>query len=178
LALKLFDKVWNMLGLVEADEPVEEKQVKTNEKTSSRPDRKTEHSVERSTERMNKPTVEIKPAAKSVAPAASTFVATSEKGRIVLTQPEGFDDSRQIAEHLTNGKLVVVNFERTDAETTKRTIDFMSGITYAVGGTVQRVSATIFLFAPSTVEVLSNDRFVEQEQTLMSWRGNKQGRDQ
>jgi cell division inhibitor SepF len=173
MALKLFDKVWNILGLVDADEPAEDIAVKPNDKLGSRAERKNE----RASERVNKPSEENKAAKQfgQVTPASATG---GGKGKIVLTQPDGFDDSRQIAEHLTNGKMVVVNFERTDADTTKRTIDFMSGITYAVGGIVQRISATVFLFAPKSVEVLSNDRLGDQEPALMSWRGQKQGRDQ
>ena len=180
--MKLFDKVWNALGLVEAEESSEEIPVRTSEKTSSRPERKNDHVSEHGNERMadrtTKPTEEPKLSIKplpQISP-ASTAILTREK--IVLTQPDGFDDSRQIAEHLTKGNLVLVNFERTDAETIKRTIDFMSGITYAVGGTVQRISTTIFLFAPPAVEVLSNDRFTEQEQVPPSFRGHKQGRSQ
>ena len=81
----------------------------------------------------------------------------------------GFDDARQIAENVTNGKTVVVNFERTDVETTKRTVDFMSGITYAVGGTVQRISSTVFLFAPAQVEVFSSEGFADDVQAMLPW---------
>ena len=97
--------------------------------------------------------------------------------KLILTQPNGFDDARQIAENVTNGKTVVVNFDRTDADTTKRTIDFMSGITFAVGGSVQRISTTIFLFAPATVEVYTNERQYADESTMLPWRGQKSGRD-
>ena len=65
---------------------------------------------------------------------------------------------------------MVVNFERTDGETTKRTVDFMSGITYAVGGTVQRISSTIFMFAPAQVEVFASERTTDAEQAMLSWR--------
>lgn len=156
--MKLFDKVWNVLGLVDTDEPGEEVPAKPTDKSVSRLERKNE----RASERANKPVEENKPIVKPLGQVTIAPAINSGKGKIVLTQPDGFDDSRQIAEHLTNGKMVLVNFERTDADTTKRTIDFMSGITYAVGGTVQRISATIFLFAPPSVEVLSNDRFGEQ----------------
>ena len=162
--MKLFDKVWSALGLVEAEE-TEEQPVKPAEKPSSRQERKSERPL--------KQAEEMKPT-RTVALPASPAIGSA---KLVLTQPNGFDDARQIAENVTNGKTVVVNFDRTDADTTKRTIDFMSGITFAVGGSVQRISTTIFLFAPANVEVYTNERQYADESTLLSWRGQKSGRD-
>ena len=162
--MKLFDKVWSALGLVEAEE-TEEQPVKPAEKTSSRQERKSERPL--------KQAEEIKPT-RTVALPASPAIGSA---KLVLTQPNGFDDARQIAENVTNGKTVVVNFDRTDADTTKRTIDFMSGITFAVGGSVQRISTTIFLFAPANVEVYTNERQYADESTMLPWRGQKSGRD-
>ena len=162
--MKLFDKVWSALGLVEAEE-TEEQPVKPAEKTNSRQERKSERPL--------KQAEEIKPT-RNVALPASPVIGCA---KLILTQPNGFDDARQIAENVTNGKTVVVNFDRTDADTTKRTIDFMSGITFAVGGSVQRISTTIFLFAPANVEVYTNERQYADESTLLSWRGQKSGRD-
>ena len=162
--MKLFDKVWSALGLVEAEE-TEEQPVKPAEKTNSRQERKSERPL--------KQAEEIKPT-QTVALPASPAIGSA---KLVLTQPNGFDDARQIAENVTNGKTVVVNFDRTDADTTKRTIDFMSGITFAVGGSVQRISTTIFLFAPANVEVYTNERQYADESTMLPWRGQKSGRD-
>ena len=167
-----------MLGLVESDE-TEEAQKFPADKPSARADRKND--------RLSKPSEEAKPrwnpqtesatSASSPALPARTQPAISNeqeasgnKNKVVVTQPMGFDDARQIAENVTNGKTVVVNFERTDGETTKRTVDFMSGITYAVGGTVQRISSTIFMFAPAQVEVFASERTTDAEQGMLSWR--------
>ena len=167
--MKLFDKIWSALGLVETEE-TEEQPVKAKEKSGSRLERKPERTI--------KPNEEDKPSL--FKPTHSVAVSIGQpigKASLVLTQPNGFDDARQIAENVTNGKTVVVNFARTDTDTTKRTIDFMSGITYAVGGTVQRVSNAIFLFAPANVEIFTNDRHHEDEAALLPWRSQKSGRD-
>ena len=167
-----------MLGLVESEE-TEEAQKSPADKPAVRVDRKNDRS--------SKPIEEAKPRwnpqAESAAPASSPALpartqpaisneqeASGTKTKVVITQPMGFDDARQIAENVTNGKTVVVNFERTDGETTKRTVDFMSGITYAVGGTVQRISSTIFMFAPAQVEVFASERTTDAEQAMLSWR--------
>ena len=176
--MKLLDKIWSMLGLVESDE-TEEAQKSPADKQAVRSDRKNE--------RISKPADEAKPRwnpqpesatppsppslpAKAQPAISNEQEASGNKGKVVITQPMGFDDARQIAENVTNGKTVVVNFERTDGETTKRTVDFMSGITYAVGGTVQRISSTIFMFAPAQVEVFASERVADAEQGMLPWR--------
>lgn len=175
--MKLLDKIWSMLGLVEADETEETPQTPAD-KSSVKADRKSERAPklpEESKSRRN-----AQPESIASVPAPSLPVRTSQitqnpqeapadGGKVVVTQPMGFDDARQIAENVTNGKTVIVNFERTDGETTKRTVDFMSGITYAVGGTVQRISSTIFLFAPAQVEVFASERVADAEPGMLPW---------
>lgn len=175
--MKFTDKIWNMLGLVDADD-ADEAQPMPTDKSTVRPERKSER-VPKSAEDTKPRWI---PQPESALPVSGTslpvktnsvsIVATESgggKGQLAITQPMGFDDARQIAENVTNGKTVVVNFERTDVETTKRTVDFMSGITYAVGGTVQRISSTVFLFAPAQVEVFSSEGFADDVQAMLPW---------
>ena len=167
-----------MLGLVESEE-TEEAQKSPADKPTVRTDRKNDRSskpAEEAKPRWNSQAEPAMPASSPALPARTQPAISNEqeasgtKTKVVITQPMGFDDARQIAENVTNGKTVVVNFERTDGETTKRTVDFMSGITYAVGGTVQRISSTIFMFAPAQVEVFASERTTDAEQGMLSWR--------
>jgi cell division inhibitor SepF len=185
MALKLLDKIWNMLGLVESED-AEDTSPSTSDKPVPRLERKAERPVKANDEVKPRRTqtstnsepvsLPIQPQRTPTPPSSSVMATpamppqTNGKGQLSITQPTGFDDARQIAENVTNGKTVVVNFERTDGDTTKRTVDFMSGITYAVGGTVQRISSTVFLFAPAHVEVFTSERFSEDEQSMLPWR--------
>ena len=166
--MKLLDRIWNLLGLVESDE-LEETEKGVSEKATARTDRKNERPSTKVVEdsRIHR-TVSLEPSsivnatalpAKAIPSSSSARDPENGKEIVVITQPMGFDDARQIAENVKNGKTVLVNFERTDGETIKRTVDFMSGITYAVSGTVQRVSNTIFLFAPAHVGIYATERF-------------------
>ena len=168
--MKLLDRIWNLLGLVESDE-LEETEKGGSEKATARTERNNErpsakvHDDPRIRRTMPPdPSPMVSASALSVktnpSPSSASFRdSEGGKGTVVITQPMGFDDARQIAENVKNGKTVLVNFERSDGETIKRTVDFMSGITYAVSGTVQRVSNTIFLFAPARVEIYATERF-------------------
>ena len=71
----------------------------------------------------------------------------------MVVEPFTFDDAQHIADHLKNRKPVVVNLESTEPEVAKRMIDFISGTTYALGGTIQKVGNNIFLCAPVNVDV-------------------------
>ncbi len=183
--MKLLDKIWNMLGLVESED-AEDTSPGTSDKPTPRSERKAERPAKvndevkprwtqtpANSEPVALPTLPQRASATPSSSVAATPVISTQtngKGKLSITQPTGFDDARQIAENVTNGKTVVVNFERTDGDTTKRTVDFMSGITYAVGGTVQRISSTVFLFAPAHVEVFTSERFAEDEQSMLPWR--------
>ena len=50
-------------------------------------------------------------------------------------------------------RVVLVNFENTEKEVARRIVDFMSGSTYALGGTVQKISTYIFAFVPNNVNI-------------------------
>ena len=177
--MKLLDRIWSMLGLVDAED-TEETAQPPMDKPTDRPERKPERAAKtldnssksrwKAQPEQSLPVVSnTLPSVPAASAPAAPHKAVDFKGTVVLTQPTGFDDARQIAENVTNGKTVIVNFERTDGDTTKRTVDFMSGITYAVGGTVQRISSTIFLFAPAQVTIFSNERFSMEEQGSLPW---------
>ena len=48
--------------------------------------------------------------------------------------------------------------QNTDRELSKRPIDFASGMTYALGGGMQRISQGIFLLTPADVEVSAEEK--------------------
>ncbi len=75
------------------------------------------------------------------------------KQEIVVFQPGTFSDAQQAAEHIKARKTVIINMKKTDKELGKRIIDFLSGISYAVDGNVQKIADNIFLFAPAHIDI-------------------------
>ena len=53
---------------------------------------------------------------------------------------------------------MIVNLQGTDADLSKRLIDFSSGLTYALNGSMQRVADKVFLLTPRNVEVSAEER--------------------
>lgn len=82
---------------------------------------------------------------------------SSRKEEIVVLEPASFADAREIAEALKVKKSILLNMRKTDKELARRIIDFLSGISYAIGGHSQKVADQIFLFTPGHIEILVPD---------------------
>jgi len=76
--------------------------------------------------------------------------------KLVVISPADFDEASEIADHLKARKPVVINLESVDREVARKFIDFMSGAVYALDGTMQKVSAGIFLIAPNNVGIMAD----------------------
>ena len=72
--------------------------------------------------------------------------------------PRSFNDAQSIADKFKESVPVIVNLQGTDAELSKRLIDFSSGLTYALNGWMQRVADKVFLLTPRNVEVSAEER--------------------
>ena len=97
----------------------------------------------------------VRPAARlrsiESAPAAASV-------RVHLVIPRSFNDAQQVADKFKEGIPVILNLQGSDAELSKRLIDFSSGLTYALNGGMQRVADKVFLLTPRNVEVSAEER--------------------
>ena len=75
-----------------------------------------------------------------------------------VVTPRSFNDAQSIADEFKRSKPVIINLQSTDRELSKRLIDFASGMTYALGGGMQRVSQGIFLLTPDNVSVSAEEK--------------------
>src|SRR5580765_1525798 len=78
--------------------------------------------------------------------------------RVHLVVPRSFNDAQQIADKFKDAVPVILNLQSSDAELSKRLIDFASGLTYALEGGMQRVADKVFLLTPRNVEVSAEER--------------------
>lgn len=72
---------------------------------------------------------------------------------VCRVSPTDVQDGRTITDYLIQGKVVLLDLEGIDVNLAQRIIDFASGATYAIDGTLQKVSNSTFVIAPSTVSV-------------------------
>jgi cell division inhibitor SepF len=78
--------------------------------------------------------------------------------KVHLVIPRSFNDAQQVADRFKDGIPVILNLQSSDAELSKRLIDFASGLTYALDGGMQRVADKVFLLTPRNVEVSAEER--------------------
>ena len=78
--------------------------------------------------------------------------------QVHLVVPRGFNDAKQIADRFKRSVPVIVNLQDADVDLSKRLIDFSSGLTYALNGTMQRIADKVFLLTPPNIEVSAEER--------------------
>lgn len=85
-------------------------------------------------------------------------VPSPATAQVHLVLPRSFNDAQQIADKFKLGVPVIVNLQNADQELSKRLVDFASGLTYALNGSMQRVADRVFLLTPHNVEVSAEER--------------------
>lgn len=78
------------------------------------------------------------------------------RNKTILVEPRAFSEAQQIADYLKNKNQVVVNFKRVTSDVSKRIMDFLNGIVYAIDGTMQKLGPGIVICAPKGFEIEGN----------------------
>ncbi len=86
--------------------------------------------------------------------------------KVHVVAPEGFNDAQEIGDKLKATQPVIVNLQGVERELSRRLIDFSSGLTYGLGGQMERVAEQVFLLTPSNVEVSAEEKRRLQERGL------------
>jgi cell division inhibitor SepF len=83
---------------------------------------------------------------------------SSDLYRIETVTPRTYNDARTVGEHYRSGVPVIMNLSEIDDDDAKRLVDFAAGLVFAVHGSINRVTAKVFLLSPANVEVTDEDR--------------------
>jgi cell division inhibitor SepF len=78
--------------------------------------------------------------------------------RVHIVVPKSFNDAQQVADKFKDSIPVIVNLQSTDNTLSVRFVDFVSGLTYALDGGMQRIAEKVFLLTPRNVEVSAEER--------------------
>ena len=65
--------------------------------------------------------------------------------KMVLFEPRSFDEAEEVAKHLKERRAAVVNLHRLQREYAQRTIDFLTGVVFALYGTIQKIGHNFIL---------------------------------
>jgi len=81
-----------------------------------------------------------------------------ELARIITLHPRTYNEARTIGEHFRDGVPVIMNLSEMDDNDAKRLVDFAAGLVFAVHGTIERVTAKVFLLSPPDVIVDAEEK--------------------
>lgn len=88
-------------------------------------------------------------------PHSSDYRGRSE---VYVIKPQDINEAQTVTDFLKGGKTIVINMEGVELAPAQRIIDFIGGACYALDGTLQAISANIFIAAPNNIEVTGDLR--------------------
>jgi len=83
--------------------------------------------------------------------------------QVVLVKAKRFTEVERIAENIKSRRSVIINFEEMDRDEAQRTVDFLSGSTFAMNGSVQKISKCTFVFAVGQVDLVGRIEEISRE---------------
>ena len=73
--------------------------------------------------------------------------------QVYVILPQEFNEAQKVTDYLKEGKTIVINMEGIEVHAAQRIIDFIGGACYALDGSLQAISANIFIAAPRNIDV-------------------------
>ena len=83
-------------------------------------------------------------------------LSANKDSHLVLFEPRAYSETQEIATYLKQKRAAVVNLHRLQKEQSKRVIDFLSGVIFAIEGDIQQIGPRIFLCTPKNIGVSGN----------------------
>ena len=90
----------------------------------------------------------------------------SKSARVSVEEPHEFEEVQLIGDDLRAGVPIIINLQNTSPDLAKRIIDFCSGLTYALEGSIKKVADRVFLLTPKNTIVTSNEKEMLRERGL------------
>ena len=81
---------------------------------------------------------------------------STANAEVNLMEPRSFDEMPRAIQALRERKTVILNLTMMEPDQAQRAVDFVAGGTFAIDGHQERIGESIFLFAPSCVNVTNS----------------------
>ena len=96
--------------------------------------------------------------------------SSMSSSKMVITQPKCYEDVQEIGGYLKERRAVIINLESVNREVANKILDFLSGATFIVDGTVQKVSNCIYLMTPKNIEIQNDsEKDAYKQKVSFSW---------
>jgi len=96
-------------------------------------------------------------------------IHTTTQMKVVIFEPNAYDEVQNIVDNLKNRKPVIVNLETLEADVARKIFEFLNGAIYALDGSIQKVSSDIFILAPNNVEIAGNIKEELRNKGVFPW---------
>jgi cell division inhibitor SepF len=93
-----------------------------------------------------------------IAAVAEPAPAPPQPYRITTLHPRTYNEARTIGERFRDGMPVIMNLSEMDDSDAKRLVDFAAGLSFGLRGSIERVTAKVFLLSPQNVDVTAEDK--------------------
>lgn len=77
---------------------------------------------------------------------------------VCVIKPKQFDDATEIVDALLDNCTVILNLEGLDINLAQHIIDFTSGASYSIQGSIRKVSSYIFILTPEGVDITGDSQ--------------------
>jgi cell division inhibitor SepF len=81
-----------------------------------------------------------------------------ESYKITTLHPRNYNDARTVGEYFRDGTPVIMNLTDMEDSDAKRLVDFSAGLIFGLHGTIERVTAKVFLLSPANVVVTAEEK--------------------
>lgn len=83
--------------------------------------------------------------------------------KVMIYEPKSYDEVTKLIDELKRNKIIVINMLELETSIKTNIFHCMSGVVYALEGSMQKVAKDIFVIAPMNVEVDSRKISEEME---------------
>lgn len=82
----------------------------------------------------------------------------TSSSEVCVIKPKQFDDATEIVDALLDNCTVILNLEGLDINLAQHIIDFTSGASYSIQGSIRKVSSYIFILTPEGVDITGDSQ--------------------
>lgn len=85
-----------------------------------------------------------------------TVESTALESEVIVAR--SYADAQSLADHLRSSVPVVLDLRNVEPAMVRRLVDFSSGLTYALGGTMRKIGQGVVLVTPANVNISRDER--------------------
>lgn len=95
----------------------------------------------------------MSPSERTFASAGAVRQVKSADAQCDIVEATGFTDAKLLADRIRSRVPVVLNLRATDPDMVRRLVDFASGLTYALDGTMRKISEGVIMVLPPRISL-------------------------